>query len=678
MMRRLVAAVRRCVAALGRLPSAVLVVAALSTAVMYCANDNREPIWNVIKRGFHGAPPSTYHPKMARGDGHMHFLITRSIVFDQDFDFDNDLARYGDPWNQPPTVTGRKNVMQQIGPSLVWAPLLAVAHGLAMVANVFGADIGTDGYTMFHQRILFASSVVFAWLAIGLGVLVAFRIVGGRWSAAWAGAAVLLGTSLTYYATFMPSYAHAMDAAACAAFLGLWALTLGDMRWRRYIWLGVLLGIATMVRIQDVGFGVVLALELGALAWKRLRGEVRGRLGDTYEILLRGVLVLGITIVMFVPQLYVWNEFYGSWVTTPQGPGQMRYGHPMVLELLFSPRNGWLSNHPIAYLGTLGLAIGTISGPRIGKHMRLVCGAMLASIAIQVYVNAVTYEWWSAASFGQRRMCSVTLPLVVGLVTLMRWASMRLGKRLPAIAKQGLAVVVLGYLTTWNLVWVSRLTEARQAGRDNVPTCCDDMPAPLAWIARPVYRVVGNPFEFPASAWFAVQHDVDLRRWDQTVGNYALVPGVLGYTDGSYRRATATWNAIDERYVLDGFGPLQRDPRRGFRWTTSDSATLIVPLLMPEPHRITMPIAANAEPGERVFVQIACNDKLVAQTVVGPEWTTVTFDTDGTLGENEITIFATARPYHATALRRGMMVPLPPQPGVPVGVAVGPLRVALP
>jgi hypothetical protein len=628
---------------------------------MYCANDNRDP-----------DPKTNYKPMLARGDGHMHFLITRSIVFDRDLDFDNDLARFGDPWNQPRTVTGKKNVMQQIGPSLVWAPLLGVAHGLALIANLFGADIETHGYTMFHQRILFASSVVFAWLAIGLGVLVAFRIVGARWAAAWAGVAVLLGTSLTYYATFMPSYAHAMDAASCAGFLGLWAVTLGDLRWRRYILLGVLLGIATMVRIQDVGFGVVLALELGVLAWQR-----RAHAKEAAAILARGALVLAITVVLFVPQLYVWKVMYDSWVTTPQGPGQMRYGHPMVLELLFSSRNGWLSNHPIAYLGTIGLAIGAVSGPRLGKHARLVCVAMLASIAIQVYVNAVTYEWWSAASFGQRRMCSVTLPIVVGLATLVRWASLRVGPRLGVLVKHGIAVAVLGYLVAWNLVWVSALSHARQAGRDNRATCCDDVPAPLSWIARPVYAVVGNPFEFPANAWFALEHGVDLRRWDEAVGNYALVPGVLGYSDGSYRKATATWNAIDERYLLDGFGPLQRAGPRSWRWTTATSATLIVPLLMPEPHRITMPIAANAGPGESLFVQVTCNGTLVAQALVRAEWTAITFDTDGSLGENEITIVAVARPYRAVSGAAGPVVP-PPPTALPVGVAIGPLRVALP
>lgn len=659
-MRRLGRIVRG--SALGRLPGAMLCAAALATAVMYCANHNydAEP---AAPRG-----DGRYRPVLARGDGHMHFLVTRSLVFDRDLDFDNDLARFGDPWQQPRTATGRKNVMQQVGPSLIWAPLLAAAHGLALAANGAGAEIETHGYTMFHQRIVYATSPVFAWIAIALGVAVALRTVGGRWAAAWAGVAVLLGTSLTYYATYMPSYAHAMDAAACAGFLALWALTLGELRHRRFVALGVLLGIATMVRIQDLALGVVLVLELGALGWQRLRRGEPGVIG----LLARGALCLGVALVLFTPQLYEWKVMYGSWLTTPQGPGQMRYGHPMLAELLFSARNGWFSNTPLAYLGTIGLVVGAIAGPRLGAHARLVCAGMLLAIAGQVYTNAITYEWWSGASFGQRRMCSVTLPILVGLAVLLRAAHRRVGHRVPVRAQHAIALAVLGFLVAWNLAWVSRLRHGASAGRDNRPTCCD-VPPPLSWIARPVYAAIGNPFELPASAAFAARHGVGLDRWDRAVGMYPLVPGVLGYQDGSYRRATAVWDLAGPGgapYLLDGWGPPQRDAERRWRWTTAARAEALLPVLMPEPHRITLPIAASAAPGETVDVAISCNGTEVARAAIGAAWTTLVFDTDGSLGTNVIAIAAAPRP-HAGG-------PAPP-PGAPaIGVAVGPWGVALP
>lgn len=652
---------------LGRAPAALLVVACLVVGAMYCANDNLD------KQPDAPRGDGAYRPVLARGDGHMHFLITRSLVFDRDVNFDNDLARFGDPWQQPRTVTGRKNVMQQIGPSLIWAPVLAVAAGAGALANALGAGIEPHGYTLFHQRILFATSVLFAWLAIALGVLVARRLLGGRWGPALSGVAVLLGTSLTYYATFMPSYAHAMDAAAGAAFLALWALTLGDLRWRRYAWLGVLLGVAANVRIQDLGFGCVLLIELGAIAVQRLRArELRPAVGAIG----RGVLVLAIAVAMHAPQFYVWKLMYGSWLTTPQGPGQMRYGHPLVLELLFSSRNGWLSTHPIAYLGLLGLVAGAIAGARLGPRVRAVCMGLLAATIVQVYFNAVTYEWWSGASFGQRRMCSSTLSNVVGLAVLLRGAARVVQRRVPRAGQLAIAGVVLGFLVAWNLGWVFALTRGAPAGRDNKPTCCSDVIRPLRWIAAPIYDRVGNPWELPASAWFALRHGVGLARWDAAVGSYPLVPGVLGYQDGSYRAATATFDhaaGSGAPYLLDGWGPPQRLPPRRWRWTTAPRAELLLPLLMPEPHRIAMPIAANAAPGETVDVEVWCNGVRVAQQAVGPGWTTLAFDTDGEVGSSTIAVVARVAPYRMA----GAGVPWR-LAGLPVGVAVGPLRVGLP
>lgn len=644
-------------------------VALLATAVMYCSNDllDKEP---AAARG-----DGKYRPVMARGDGHMHFLITRSLVFDRDWHLDNDLAKFGDPWNQPRTPTGRKNVMQQVGPSLVWAPLLAVADGAAIIANAFGAGIQRHGYTLFHQRILYASSVAFAWFAIVFGILVALRTIGGRWAAAWAGVAALLGTALTYYATYMPSYAHAMDAAATAGFLGAWALTLGDLRWRRYVVLGLLLGLATLVRTQGLALGVVLALELAVLI-------VRGRPDERatlVRLFLRGAAVLGIALVMHLPQLLMWKDMYGEYLTTPQGPAQMRWGHPMVLELLFSSRNGWLSTHPIAYLGVLGLVVGVIEGKRLGAHARLVCGALLLAIVLQVYVNAVVYDWWSAASFGQRRLCSMTLPIVVGVAALLRAVQLRLGGRVPRWAKHALAVGVLGYLIAWNLTWVLRLDHAKPAGRDSTPTCCTDVPRPLSWIAKPVYSVIGNPFELPASAVFALRHGVSLQRWDTAVGMYPLVPGLLSYEDRSYRAQSAIWNlttAHGARYLLGGFGPPQRGPTRTWRWTTAPTAKALLPLLVPEPHRIAIPVAANVAHGQTLEVVIRLDGDEVVRQAVTAAWTTLTFDTGDGIGERVVTIEAAPRAYAVDA--NGTDAPIAPPTGGPVGVAVGPWRVGFP
>src|SRR5262245_43427771 len=152
-------------------PRLVLAAACLVVSLMYCTNRDMGGDFD-SPRG-----DGRYRPVLARGDGHMLYLMARSLVFDQDLVFDNDLKRFGDPWDVPRTATGRKNIPHPIGPALVWAPLLVVAQGGAVVANVAGAGIQTHGYTAWHQRIVFASSVAFGCLAVLLGALVFRRRV---------------------------------------------------------------------------------------------------------------------------------------------------------------------------------------------------------------------------------------------------------------------------------------------------------------------------------------------------------------------------------------------------------------------------------------------------------------------------------------------------------------------
>jgi hypothetical protein len=252
-------------------PRVLLAIACAVVLVMYWTNDDMA-----------GDPHSPrgdgkYRPVLARGDGHMLNLMARSTALDGDWVFDNDLARFGDPWDEPRTPTGRKAIIHPIGTALVWTPLIWIAEAGAAVVNVVGGDIPLHGYTAWHQRFVFLSSVVFACAAVLLGQRLAKQAVGGEWSATYAAIAVLLGTPLTYYATYMPSYSHALDAFACAAFLGYWGLTRGRTDWRRYVVLGLLLGLSTLVRTQELALGVVVAVEAGRELVRGLRGEVAPR-----------------------------------------------------------------------------------------------------------------------------------------------------------------------------------------------------------------------------------------------------------------------------------------------------------------------------------------------------------------------------------------------------------------
>ncbi len=652
-------------AELGHAPRLVIVAACLVLGLMYCTNDDM------------GGDPNSprgdgrYRPVLARGDGHMLYLMSRSLVFDQDLVFDNDLARFGDPWTQARTKTGRKGIPHPIGPALIWAPMLATAQGGAVVANAGGADIQLHGYTLWHQRIVFASSVLFACLAVVLGVWVFRKQVGGTWAPAWAAVAVLLGTSVTYYAAYMPSYSHAMDAGTAAMFLGFWAISVGDFRWRRWWWLGALLGLASLVRTQELGLGVVVAVEVLALMWvtpSGARSPWRWRAG----VIGRGLLVAGVALVALIPQIVAWDAVYGTWTGLPQGPNYTRPSYPMVAELLFASRNGWFSTTPIAYAGVLGLVVLAVAGTRLTQRARLVALGLLAAVAIQVYANSIILDWWGQASYGARRLCSMTLPLVVGLATLIHVlgrAAARL--RAPRLVWHAAAVMILGWFVIWNLGWVTRFKSGRAPERRAGRICCKDVPAPLAAIARPVYRTVGNPFALPASAVLSIRYGLPLQRWDDVVGEYPWMPPI-DHTRESIRGQGANWDLGGggaTPYLLGGIGPPRPGPGRAVRWTTARVGAVLVPNLVPTPQRLTWWVAPNAAEGAApVPIIVRWNGRVVVRTTLAPVSPTRTIEwtIQGDVGLNELSIEAAVSAPMGVA---GEFVP----PG-PAGVAIGALR----
>lgn len=589
----------------------MLAACALVT-VMYFANSDMNGEPNAVRGD------GRYHPVLARGDGHMLYLMARSTALDFDWSFDNDLARFGDPWNEPRTPTGRKAIIHPIGCALIWTPLIWLAEGGAALADVFGADIPLHGYTLWHQRIVFLSSAIAACIAALLGRRLARRWLGDGWAATYAAIAVLLGTSLTYYATNMPSYSHALDALACAAFLGYWAETVGRRDRRRWLVLGALLGVAALVRTQELAMGAVVALEIA----------VRVARDRDWRWIAGGALALAVALVVLVPQLVEWQLVFGTVRELPQGARYTRANAPMIGELLFAPRNGWFSTTPIAYAGVIGLFC-------LPRRARLPAAGLALVVALQVYLNSTIVDWWGNASFGQRRLCSVTLPLVVGLAAL-GW---RLGRvlipRIGARATRIALLLVLAPFVAWNLWRVEQYRSGRPAPQEIEPACCGPTtPAPARWI----YGAIGDPFEFPANAIFALEHGVGLDRWDHAVADYPIVPSLADLHGDRFWSVRGEWHLESGSravYLLDGWGPPATVDRRACRTLAADRATVLVPNMMPDRQELKLWLHGS---GPAV---VEWNGNEVANVVLAPGWQLVELSVhDLGLHTNELTVRA--------------------------------------
>jgi hypothetical protein len=629
-MKRVSRLWRRLVAQPGRWPRLVVLAACALIAAMYLTNDDMANEPNT-PRG-----DGRYLPILDRGDGHMLYLMARSTALDFDWKFDNDLKRFGDPWQQPVNkITGRKENPHPIGPALVWTPLIWIAEAGAVAANALGAEIPLHGYTLWHQRFVFFSSAFAGCLAVWLGRRVARQALGAApWAIGYAAFAVLLGTPITYYASYMPSYGHALDAAACGGFLAVWVLTLGRWEWRRWLVLGALLGLAMLIRAQDVAFGIVIVVEvvteiIGDLRRRAVDWRVRalGWLGG-------GAIVLATAFVVFIPQLVYWHVVYGSALSLPQGAKYTRFGSPMMLEILWAPRNGWLSSTPVAYLGVIGLFC-------LPRRARVIAIGLGAAVFAQVYLNSTILDWWGMNSFGNRRLCSVTLPLVVGLAALL-WRCSRL--RIPRAVKHAVAVLVLAPMLLWNLWRAHDHSRGRAPTADLEAACCDRAPEKLRGTLRWVFDRIGDPFEFPANAYFALRHDVSIQDWDSAAGDYPLMPSAKSLTDDTWYLERGAWRIgypKAEPYLV-GVWTGVAGADRSFRWTASPRVRVIVPNLVPDGQHYMLWLA----PGGATDVRVAWDDREVAHVTLHPGWNPIEWnDESPSTGFHEITIDATPGPF---------------------------------
>jgi hypothetical protein len=656
-----------------RLPLGVFALAALALSIVYFANSYEHPRDLDRPRG-----DGVYRPILATADGHKLYLSVQSLVLDRDLDVTDEIRAFRYSGGVHTNEAGKPYFPQPIGPVLAWAPWFATGHATSKIANLFGADIPSHGYTAWHQYFTLYSSVWFAFGAALLGWLVARRWFGEGLAPLVAAMAGLFGTSLYYYAVYLPSYAHAMNAAASAGFLAYWALTFGSLRWRRFVWLGVLLGVCALVRVAGLGLGIVVAIELAARALRPVDGDPGGRAWWRFAALLvaRGTVSLAVMLVVFTPQLIAWYAQTGHAITSPNGPGYVHLGRPMVPEFLWSSLNGYFASHPLAYAGAVGLLL----APR-GR--RVAALALLAALAVQIYVNSCVYDWWGMGSFGARRMTGCTVISIIGMASLLAaaggWA-----RRLPRWSRRTIGLLVIGWFVTWNVVFAHSYRHFRIEKSRPRAACCQGMPKPLTTVARPIYDVVGNPFALPASAMFAWKHGVSLQQWDTSVGAYAARPRFRDLLDRplEVERKAFEWNIPGVNFtpwIIGGLGARSKAGGGWVRWTDAEQAEIFVPLFLPRAHRFTLSLRPNlADDDPPVRLVIAMNGETVLEQSVGADWHTLEIEVPAehvNRGTNVLSIRAPIAPYRIEAARaRRDGLPTPPREPA-VGVALRSLRI---
>jgi hypothetical protein len=484
------------------------------------------------------------HGQRLSADGPHYFVQARSFLFDRDVDFENDYARV----RAPKPIAER----YPLGSALLSIPFLLTAHVLLFLGNLEASGFGYAYETAFGLAGYFFAS----W-----ALLAVLETVARLFSTAVSVLALSTVTASSFLAWYMlvePSMPHAMSFAWTSLFLCYWLEHRPFSGWRPYLVLGVLAGVAALVRWQN-----------GALVLLPLLDQII----DSPRSYWKAAATLATFALCMTPQLLFLHAMERSPLTLAAEGHGVSWSQLGVLEVLYSTNRGLFPWNPVVYLSILGL----IGWVRESRRLALL---FLGGFLLELYVNASVGIWWAGWSFGGRRFDSSVLFFVVGTAALFEFL-----RRRPAILVSAFALTLV--LWTYGLMI--------QARRGEIPP---DRLVSFRSVAlqnvRSFYDAFGFPFAWPANWIFAHRHEVPPEKFDRLFGHEGF---------GNFRIA---FDADAEPYLGRGWGAAEMDPAgRWFRWTVGGASTVLVPLKSPRQYELEVEAGPyEAVSPNRVFVSI--------------------------------------------------------------------------
>jgi hypothetical protein len=430
-----------------------------------------------------------------RGDGVGYYAFARAALIQHNLDFTADYnaanssfrdARIDETGNPKPlfrTATNHLDNHFSVGPAILWAPFLIVAHAGVLIARAFGSDVPADGFSTPYRFAMALGTAVYAFLGLLLAMRLAAKYVSERW-AFLATIAIWWASSLPVYMYFNPSWSHAHSAFMAALFLWYWHETRGTRNTTQWIVLAAIAGLMLNVYYPNAMLLAVLAVEaipqyFAALRRNRPRDhEPSGRDAairdlpardsanrnsanrDLYpsvlQLVMNHVLFAVVMIACLLPTFLSRYVVYGS--PFESGYGSIKdwaWRSPYFIAVLFSSEHGLLVWTPVIALSCFGVVIFALREPRVG-------GAILTSMLAFYFFIACYPDWAGISSYGNRFFVSLTPIFIIGLsVFFARVAQVFVSQRV-AVAALGSAVALL---IVWNLAfifqWGTHLVPAR-------------------------------------------------------------------------------------------------------------------------------------------------------------------------------------------------------------------------
>jgi len=463
------------------------------------------------------------------------------------------------------------------GVLVLLAPFYLLAHGVALTARAVGLDVAANGETEPYRNALRLGAAAYGLLAALFAQRAAARFVRPLLAAVCA-AGFWLASTLYHYTLAEPVMAHAPGAAASSLLLLLWLRAReAPERGRRWVAVALVGGLLVTIQRYDAYLLLPALVSGTALVWSRWsRGDPEGRRRTALAVAAAGAAFGLAALPLVVLTLASPDRFLLS-------PEIIRtqmltdWARPHIGPLLFSSNGGLFAWTPLAVPAVMGLVL-------LVRRDRKVGLALLATLALGVYVLASNPTWSAGLSFGARRFTEAYPLLVLGLCV----AADALLRRPWALGLSALALFV-----AQNVLFSEQVRQGRVEAGDALSFLTLAQGS-----AADFHEALGHPGSWPANWVFAWKHGVSPGRFDDLFGRLPRHGWALRM--GSPEDAAVLgrgWSRVEE----GGAG----------RWAQGEEATLLFTLTTPVDRRLRLRGMAPRDPGARtqsVWVEVNGED----------------------------------------------------------------------
>ncbi|MBU1167389.1 glycosyltransferase family 39 protein [Patescibacteria group bacterium] len=369
-----------------------------------------------------------------RSDGFGYYSYLRSLFFDGNIFFGNEQDFFKDTFDikkrtfyDHVTTTGYYPNPFAIGSAILWLPFFLVAVVLQKLFN-FENYLCLPGYNAPFQSLLNVASIFYGLLGAYFSFKTA-RLFFKQSTSLFAVLSIVLASPLIYYFIYEGIWSHLNSFFMISLFYYAYFYFQKRDMVGKYMALGLIFGLAVLVRWQNLLFGSVFVLEFLFTAgeWLALNKKEGRKYNIKYvfgfivvSVKKYGQIMLGL-LIAFLPQMFAWKLVYGEVLVIPESNTHLSLFEPAFVDFLFSKARGFFIWSPIYVISILGLLLflRQKSFKAWSLTKRVMTFLMLTvPFLLQVYLNSSLSDWYGGGApgaFGARRMLNASVIYILGL-----------------------------------------------------------------------------------------------------------------------------------------------------------------------------------------------------------------------------------------------------------------------